>query len=76
MRVDELEPLLATLVGERVTAKRIAGNSISLWFAVPSDSGDARGIWFEPPWRIEGTAGVETSSYGFPYEQRGRGVEG
>lgn len=66
MQLEQLASLIAPLVGEVVTAKLIAGNSISLWFSVHPRADTARGIWIEPPWRIEGQTGVETSSYGFP----------
>ena len=66
MRLPELERLLQDLVGEVVTAKRIAGNSLSLWFSVAPKALTARRIWVDPPWRIETSNGLESSSYGFP----------
>ena len=69
MQLRELESLMQALVGERVTAKTIAGNSISLWFSVEPRNPKARCIWVDPPWRIDTPAGVESSSYGFPGEK-------
>ena len=69
MQLEQLGVLLNSLVGEAVTAKLIAGNSISLWFSVPPMADTARGIWIEPPWRIENQTGIETSSYGFPHQK-------
>jgi len=66
VHLEQLGALMNSLIGEVVTAKLIAGNSISLWFSVPPMASTARGIWIEPPWRIENQTGVETSSYGFP----------
>jgi hypothetical protein len=66
MQLEQLAEHLNSLIGEQVVTKLIAGNSISLWFTVPSSAPTARGVWIEPPWRIESEAGIETSSYGFP----------
>jgi len=65
----ELATRLQTLVRQPVTLKTIAGNSIAVWFGVSSSAPDARGIWIEPPWRIETESGVESSSAGFPDER-------
>lgn len=67
MHLSELESVLQMLVGERVTAKTIAGNSISLWFGGAPKSASAQ-LWIDPPWRIETSVGIESSSFGFPYE--------
>ena len=70
MRLRELELLLQPLVGERVTAKTIAGDSLSLWFSVEPKAHGARVLWVDPPWRIETDRGVESTSVGFPREKR------
>jgi hypothetical protein len=70
MHLHQLAKMLESLVGQRVTDKHVAGNSISVWFAVPSQAPDARGIWIEPYWRIEGPHGVESSCDGFPGDQQ------
>jgi hypothetical protein len=70
MQLEHLAVQLNNLIGEQVVTKLIAGNSISLWFTVPSSAPTARGIWIEPPWRIESETGIETSSYGFPQDQQ------
>jgi hypothetical protein len=70
MRLAEFNLLLQRLVGQRVVAKTIAGNSISLWFDAHPKESDARGIWVDPPWRIETEQGTESSSDGFPGEKQ------
>ncbi len=66
MKLQDFEALLQVLTGERVVAKTIAGNSISLWFTVEPRAPGARRVWIDPPWRIETAHGVESTSYGFP----------
>jgi len=67
MQLRELELLLQSLIGECVSAKTIAGNSISLWFTVEPKAAGARRIWIDPPWRIETHRGLESTSLGFPH---------
>lgn len=69
MNLSDLEGLLQALVGERLVAKTIAGNSISLWFTVEPRAPKARRIWIDPPWRIETTRGIESTSDGFPQDK-------
>lgn len=69
MQLRELEALLQALVGERISAKTIAGNSISLWFSVEPKAKGARRVWIDPPWRIETHRGIESTSLGFPREK-------
>lgn len=68
MRLWELEPLLQALIGKQVTAKTIAGNSIVLWFNGAPQSPEVKELWIDPPWRIQTDVGIESSSYGFPYD--------
>ena len=68
VHLHQLADMLTSLAGQRVVDKLITGNSISIWLGVPSDSADARGIWIEPYWRIEGLQGVESSCDHFPGE--------
>ncbi|MBT9456999.1 MAG: hypothetical protein IV097_10300 [Burkholderiaceae bacterium] len=69
MNSVELQPLLNALVGEVITSKTIAGNSIALWLSVDPKASNARCLWIDPPWRIETPDRIESSSYGFPREQ-------
>jgi hypothetical protein len=69
MKISDLQPLLNKLIGEAVTSKTIAGNSILLWLAVDPKSESARCLWIDPPWRIETPEGIESSSLGFPKEK-------
>lgn len=69
MQLRELEALLQDLVGERVSAKTIAGNSISLWFSVEPKAAGARRVWIDPPWRIETRGRIESTSFGFPHDR-------
>lgn len=75
MHLRELESLLQALIGERVVAKTIAGNSISLWFSVEPKAPGARRLWADPPWRIETSLGVESSSDGFPGDREDEETE-
>jgi len=68
MDFKELQVMLEPLIGQQVVCKKIAGNSISLWFSVVPMAGTARVLWLDAPWRIETPQGVESTSLGFPYE--------
>src|SRR3954470_3234314 len=75
MQLRELESLLQALVGERVFAKTIAGNSISLWFTVEPKASTARRVWIDPPWRVETQQGIESTSMGLPHERKASETE-
>lgn len=64
MTFQELQSLLSGLIGEPVTRKFIAGNTIILWFK----SGRTKGFWIAPPWRIEAEGKIETTSAEIPWE--------
>lgn len=69
MKLQDLEGLLQALVSEKLVAKTIAGNSIALWFTVEPKAPRARCVWIDPPWRIETTHGIESTSDGFPHNK-------
>jgi hypothetical protein len=65
MKYPELQSLLGGLVGEPVTGKTIAGNTIILWFK-PNRT---KGFWIDPPWRLEVAGRIEATCAEFPWER-------
>ncbi|HQY23291.1 MAG TPA: hypothetical protein PLL45_00325 [Thermoflexales bacterium] len=53
MNIEELYDALKRLIGKSLTFKRIAANSIILYFDGEPGDDTVRSIWLEPPWRYE-----------------------
>ena len=68
MTVDSLKATLYELVGEPVAVKRIAANSILLYFFGGPGDPAAVGIFIDPSWRYERAGQVILGSYDLQLE--------
>ena len=53
MNITEVFDALNRLIGKSLTFKRVAANSIILYFDGEPGDDAVRSIWLEPPWRYE-----------------------
>jgi hypothetical protein len=68
MTLKELNIELQKLIGETVSFKRIAGNSIIIYFfGAPGDDSVAS-FFIDPAWRYEQQGKVLVGSYDFPFD--------
>jgi hypothetical protein len=61
---------IKNLVGERVSFKRIIGNSIILYFHGNPGDMNVESIWIEPIWRYEKNKKYVVSSSEFPWKKK------
>ena len=65
-----MDPLteIKSLVGRTVTFKRIAGNSLILYFNGRPGDPDVKSVWLDPSWRYEYKGQIATTSEDLPWE--------
>jgi len=64
-----LKTEIQSLIGEKVTFKRIITNSIILYFKGNPGDSVVKSIWIDPAWRYEKSNKYVISSYDFPKEK-------
>ena len=66
---------IQSLVGEKVIFKRIAGNSIILYFHGNPGDANVKSIWIDPIWRYERNNKFIISSCEFPWKKEKKQTE-
>ena len=64
-----LNTILASLSGKRVSAKTVPGNTLEIWLDAPPRSDDALVIAVDPPWRLVQADSVITTSTEIPWDK-------
>ena len=57
--LSELQP---QIVGQQVTDRQLAANSLSIWIATAAGEAVGYTIWLEPSWHVLGPAGIIAGS--------------
>lgn len=68
MELSHMQEPLDKLAGKPVTQKIIAGNSIEIYLGLAPMEERAQVIWVEPPWRLEQSGHIISTSADFPWE--------
>ncbi len=69
MTLEELNIELQKLIGENVSFKRIAGNSIIIYFFGEPGDDSVVSVFIDPAWRYERQGKVLVGSYDFPFDE-------
>jgi len=69
MTLEELNIELQKLIGEIVSFKRIAGNSIIIYFFGEPGEDSVVSVFIDPAWRYERQGKVLVGSYDFPFDE-------
>jgi hypothetical protein len=69
MTLEELNLELKKLVGETVSFKRIAGNSIILYFFGEPGDENVVSVFIDPTWRYQQHGKIIVGSYDFPFDE-------
>ena len=69
MTLEELNLELKKLVGEIVSLKRIAGNSIILYFLGEPGDDTVISVFIDPTWRYQQNGRIIVGSYDFPFDE-------
>lgn len=67
--MKDLKEEVLNLIGKIVTYKRIAGNTIILYFDGKPGETNTKSIWIDPAWRYERHKKYIVGSEDFPWEQ-------
>ena len=68
MKIEECRQKLLSVAGLDVVLKQVVGNSLQLWFGVSPQSEHAIALWVDPPWRVQQTDMILSTSNDMAWE--------